>query len=365
MSDFKISHSAIKTWKTCKELYYLSRVEKWDYKFKGASLSFGSSIDDAVSFLLRGHQEGKDLRNEVFNVFLNDDKKGWKLTFDNPTVKYREKDFDEALFSQEDKELLKKWEKELKVTLDEAYSGFKQAEHKKFVGTKKETLFNRICWLTLSIKGRLMLEHFGEEYYPKIKRVRSIQEAIEGVIELPVYGDYPTRATLRGFIDFVLDLEGYDKPIVFDLKTSASFYEEYAAKFSEQLLTYLAAVGDSLDTDLVGYIVLLKQMKMDATCGKCGAKKESSHRTCNETIKGERCKGEWIGTPKAQSQFIVNQIKKETVEEFKNGLADQAELMRLNKRIKDLDSCFKYGKAPCDMFDACHNNNYDDYTKRN
>lgn len=350
------SYSSASDWKACGELHYLKRVARIRPKDEGASLSFGLSVDLALCALLEAKKDGKEqegLKN-FRNLFLNDPKKGWQNAFDNDGIWFRRTDYDaNVVQSASDTALLKKWEKELDITLKKALAAEKQKEHKRFQG-KALKMFNRACWLSMKNKAELMLDAFLKDVYPKIKKVIAIQHKVEGEID--------DIARIGGYIDLICMYEGYDTPVVLDIKTSASFYDSDRVMFSEQLLLYLKAVGEELETDLVGYIVLLKIMKSNKVCDTCGFQKPktSKHRSCNnKTKEGDRCPGKWSSKPSGQTQVLINKISKERVDDSFEGFKNTAILAGQNLRYKDFNSCFRYGM--CDYFHLCHYNDKSRY----
>lgn len=342
-----ISYSAAECWKECGEKYYLKYNQRVRPIEEGASLFFGTCIDNSLCFLLNAKKEGKEhLGLEGFKeLFLLDPTKGWNLAFDNSKYRYSKTDFDlDVVGSKDDKLLLESWEKELNVTIEQAQKAEKIKKYKPFAGNTLK-MFERMCWLSLKRKGQLMLEAFAKEVFPKIKKVIAVQHEIVGEI-----GDI---AEAKGFIDLICEYEGYNTPIVFDIKTSGTVYEEDSVHFSHQLQQYLAVVGPDLNTDLTGYIVLLKFMKKNDVCKKCGAARNSRHQTCNAEKPEGRCKGDWTSVPEGQTQVIVTKVSKEVQARALQDLTNIAVMAQSGLRYKDYDQCrTKYGL--CDMFYLCH-----------
>ena len=343
-----ISYSRAETWKECPYKDWLKYDQHVRPLEEGASLFFGGCIDNALGFLLNCKKEGKeDIGLTSFKeLFLVDKDRGWNNAFDSSKHRYSRADYDDdVLWLADDKALLKKWEEELKVKTFDVLKDEKQKKYKVFSGNKL-TFFNRICWLSLKRKGQLMLDAFAKEILPKIKKVIAVQHAIVGEI-----GDI---AEAKGYIDLICEYEGYDKPIIFDIKTSGMVYEDDSIHFSHQLQTYLAVVGPDLETDFAGYIVLLKFMKKKEVCSSCGGIKTTRHRTCNaETATKGRCNGKWSTIPEGHTQVQVKEISKEVQAEALQGLANIAVTINNGLIWKDLGSCKgKYGL--CDMFFLCH-----------
>jgi len=357
MSDRKklplMSFSAASTWKDCGERHYQQYIARVKPKEVGASLAFGIAMDVAAGYLLERKQEGKEQEGirDCKDVFLSDKDSGWENYFDDLSQKYSKADYDLDVLEPADKTLVKQWEKELKSKV--TYVTKDEKVRKKPLTVDETKLFNRVSWLSLKRKGLMMLDAFILEVLPKIKKVIAIQHKIKGKVG--------NIARIGGYIDLICEFEGYDRPVVFDMKTSASYYDKDKTMFSEQLLLYLNAVGKDLDTKLVGFIVLLKFMKKDSKCSVCGKKKKkgSRYRTCPVEKKGQRCGGEWTVDCKGHTQVMVDEISKEKQEQGIKSFASTARLATQGVRYMDLRRCFDYGLCP--YFHLCHYNDRDKY----
>lgn len=346
-----MSHSAAQSWKTCPELHYLKHIARVSPKHQGASLAFGIAVDIALCYLLERKKEGKeDIGKSYYkNIFVQDAKRGWDLSFDSEILRYRKADYDANMLLDES-DTIKKWEKELNTTESRALQAERQKDHKK-MSTNDLKMFNRLCWLSLKHKGLLMLDAFEKQVLPKIKKVIAVQFKITGEVN--------GVARVGGYIDLICEYEGKDlygnkinAPVVFDIKTSSSYYDNNRIMFSEQLHLYLNAVGEGLKTDYVGFLVLLKFPKIKYICSKCGFIKESRHKTCNNEIDGKRCNAKWGKKLEGQVQELVDIIPKERQKDFLDSFSELAVLMSQGKRVKNYDACFKYGM--CDFFHLCH-----------
>jgi len=356
MSDRKklplMSFSAATCWKSCGERYYRQYIERVRPKEVGASLAFGTAIDVAISFLCSKKKEGKveEGVRDCKDVFLLDGDTGWEHYFDDLTQKYSKTDYDPDVLTK-DSHLISKWEKELQAKVEHVTQ--EEKVRKNPLNANEEKLYSRVCWLSLKRKGLMMLDAFVLEILPLIKKVIAIQHKIRGKV-----GDI---ARIGGYIDLICEFEGYNKPVVFDIKTSASYYDKDKIMFSEQLLLYLNAVGGDLDTNLVGYLVLLKFMKKSSKCSVCGKKKKkgSRYRTCPAEKKGKRCGGTWEVDCKGHSQIMVEEISEERKKQGLNSFANTAKLATQGIRYKDFSRCFDYGLCP--YFHLCHYNDESKY----
>jgi len=366
MSEIKkytMSHSRASTWLECPEKEHLRYVEHVEPKEYGSSLAFGIAIDIAVSHLLKLHKEGKTQEgiNSLKSIFLDDKEKGWKLSFSAPGIKFTKTDLDmSVLVSKEDKDLIEFWETSLNTKLEDAVTAKRQQEYKEM--TEEEiTILHHATWLSLRNKGYLMLDAFVREVLPKIKKVIAIQHKIEGTIE----GDKDAK----GYIDFIVEFDGHSTPVVFDLKTSAYFYDSNAVFLSPQLTLYASAVGSSLGTELAGFIVLLKSMGGTSVCEKCLYKKEKGSRfkSCNRIIPldvdtnvGERCNGVWIEIPEANVQILVDKVPVKRQDQYLNSFVNLTTLASQGLRIQNWNSCKgKFGI--CDFYRLCHFSDTSDY----
>jgi hypothetical protein len=175
----RMSYSAAECWKTCGEKYWLKYDQRVRPLEEGASLFFGTCVDNALVFLLEAKKEGKEhLGKEGFKeLFLVDKDKGWNCAFDSSQQRYGKADYDPDVFSEADNSLIAQWEKELKVSTKEVLQAEKQKRYKPF-GAKQLLFYNRLCWLSLKRKGLLMLEAFEKEVFPQITKVIAVQPEI-------------------------------------------------------------------------------------------------------------------------------------------------------------------------------------------
>lgn len=342
-----MSHSAQQCYKECAEKYHLKYLEKVKPIEVGASLAFGIAIDNAVGHLLNCIKDGKKDEGVITfrSVFLGG-AKGWNTALDNADLRYRQKDYDDSILTDpDDKNQINQWEIEHDLKSSDAIKFEKQKDHRTLQHNEFE-LFNKLCWISLKNKGLLMLDAFERDILPNITKVIAVQHKFEGMID--------EKTPLSGYIDFILEYKGYDKPIVFDLKTSAMLYEQDSVFLSEQLTLYVAAVGEDLDTELAGFIVLLKNIGSTSVCSICNHLKDTSHKTCDQIdVKGKRCHGAWIETPKANTQVLINTISREKAADYVDSFTNISTLMKTGIRVKNYNSCKMYGGF-CDYFKLCH-----------
>ena len=206
-----------------------------------------------------------------------------------------------------------------------------------------------------------MIGAFKEQFLPKITKVISTQQ--RGDIKDAESGD-----SIMGFIDMVLEIEGYDKPIIFDLKTAARPYDQTSIDLTEQLTLYAKMKGADFNTNLVGYVVLVKNIKKEVVgfCKTCNNKKLSRHKTCNAEIKGVRCNGEWDETIelKPEVQVLVKEKSQEEMDNLMESYGNIICAMKNNIVYKDVSKCANWYGGKCPYYDACHNNDTSGLVKK-
>jgi hypothetical protein len=361
------SYSQNNTYKKCSEHWNKKYVEKWESPVMGASLFFGTAIDNAVTALLRG-------KENFIEIFTCDwlSQQGFSnktiQIFDNPEIVYSHFDFDASILTDFDHTQLWNWADELDLE-DLGHSGvdiYKNvAKIKKnpYKHTTKDqlTYFNRACWLSLLRKGELLLTAFKEQFYPKIKKVHATQ--------MPSHlrsGD--GEDSMMGFLDMILEIEGYDKPIIFDLKTAAKPYTDEQLKHSDQLTLYSAMKGQEYNTNLVGYVVLCKDIPKEgsASCSTCGHEKSGKHRTCDALLSGERCNGNWVEkyTPKPEIQVLIQEKTEKQIHDVLSDVGTVIHAMKIPIVFKNTEACTKWYGGKCPYYDACHHNDYSGLKKK-
>ncbi len=223
------------------------------------------------------------------------------------------------------------------------------------------TFYNRMCWLSMKRKGKILLNSFHQQFLPKVKRVISTQGRAQ--IQDPNTGD-----TITGFIDMVLEIDGYDKPIIFDLKTAANPYSQQDIDLTQQLTLYAAMKGQEYNTDLVGYVVLSKNIQKSTvnTCKSCGHTKNSSHHTCNNIVGGKRCGGEWDEKVVLEPQVQVL-VEKKDPNQINDLLMDYGNIILAMKQeivYKNTSKCNNWYGSQCPFYGVCHKNDYTGLTNK-
>lgn len=318
---------------------------------------FGSAIDTAVTALLEGEQNWRQKFSDRWKTAVNGGK--FIPLFDNPSVVFAHSDFDEDILTEHDLNYLKSWAEELALDYRDPVALFKEVAKNKKNPYKKVTVeeltyFSRASWLSLNRKGEILLDCFYTQFYPKITKVHATQKYAS-------LKDESTGDSIVGVIDMVVEYEGYDKPIIFDLKTSASPYDQEQLDVSDQLTLYAAMKGHEYNTDLVGYVVLSKNIpkEADSTCSKCAFKKNGRHQTCNNEVNGVRCNGSWIEkkVPAPKVQVLVDKKSPLQVESLLVDMANVITAMKNNLVFKNTQHCHNWYGSSCPYLNLCHKGN--------
>lgn len=368
------SYSQSSLYVSCPQAWYNRYVQKLDSVTEGASLSFGTAFDAAIAALLENKPDYMEIFNKKWFSTTNR-KKELVPIFDSPTIVYANNDFDKDVLQPEDLQTLLDWASELKIVTDngvllmETILKNKKNPYK-FVSEKEIQFFNRASWLSLKRKGELLVEAFKEQFLPQVEEVVAIQKHA-------YLKDNTTGDAVTGYIDFVLKIKGYDKPIIFDLKTSSALYKQDQIDNSDQLTLYVAIDGHRFNTDIVGYAVCIKNIKKEiiSYCVECGYQKDGQHKTCPAPVKPDpnwpqekldeflkkkpaRCNGEWKDFKVLRPEVQVL-IEKKSHEQMKSVLVDQANILEGMKQeiiYKNTSKCNNWYGGKCPYFNLCHNN---------
>jgi hypothetical protein len=369
--SYKTSYSQNSLYNECSKAWWWKYVQKLESPEEGASLFFGSAIDTAIMALLE-----KDPNYE--QLFLKNMQKQFaygKATqiFDNDDIVYSYSDFDADILTPQDFSQLEIWAKDLGfisqtytpnndelINVYKACVALKKNPYKAFKPENK-TFFNRASWLSLQRKGLLLIESFKKDFYPKITKVLATQQRAS--ITDPNTGD-----SIVGIIDMVLEIEGYNKPIIFDLKTAARPYTEDQIDLTTQLTLYAGMQGNNYNTDLVGYVVLCKNINKDkvSTCKNCGNLKSSRHKTCDKDINGSRCNGDWDEkiVPNPQVQVLIREKTQQQINDLFLDIGNIILAMKQKIVYKNTSKCTNWYGGTCAYYNACHKNDLSGLVKK-
>lgn len=360
---YKTSHSQNSMYIRCPKAWHWNYVEKLVSPEQGASLFFGSAVDNAVMKMLEGKDYLTGYEKDMVRQF-NFGKD--KVIFDNPDIGYSPKDFDPFILEQADYDQMLPWAVQAgfcsagdaidNEQLIEFYKTCAKAKKNPYKKIKAAHLlyFNRCSWVSLRRKGLVLLEAFKTQFLPKVTKVLATQKRAD-------IKDEATGDSIMGFIDMVLEIEGYDKPIIFDLKTAANPYTQDKIDLTTQLTLYAGMKGGEYNTNLVGYVVLCKNIQYDtvSTCVKCGNIRDGRHKTCNATdSNGNRCEGEWDTKVKAKPevQVLVQEKSQEEIESLFSDIGNILLAMKNGVVYKNTEACANWFGSKCPYYNACHNN---------
>lgn len=324
--------------------------------------------------LLEGKPDFKDVFATLWSV-QKDRRKNEVILFDNPNIIFGHADFDKDVIIDEDKLIFDQWAKELNLdylgtTYTEIYAAISKIKKNPYKKLKSNELkyFNRLSWRSLYRKGVLLLDSFYEQFYPKIEKVLATQKFC-------LIKDENTGDIIQGVVDAILKITGYDDPIVFDLKTASQPYKQDQIDRSDQLTLYLAMEGWKYKTNLVGYIVLSKNInkEKESFCKVCNHKKNGSHRTCNNMVnaiepnqKPVRCNGEWLETTVIKP-IVQVMVARKSQEQMDSVLDDQSNMivgMKNGIVFKNTSKCENWYGNRCPYFKLCHSGDMTGLTKK-
>jgi hypothetical protein len=357
----KLSYSQYSTFAKCSRFWHNQYVEKLSAKESGASLFFGSAVDTSITALLNKDPNWRQKFTDRWKTAFYNNKA--IDIFDNELVVFANSDFDGDILKPEDQVLMLDWAKQLDLagmgtTGTQIFKEVQKVKKNPYKATTEahKTFFRRCSWLSLQRKGELLIEAFFTQFYPKITKVISTQDHL--TIKDPVSGD-----SIVGVLDMIVELQGYDKPVILDLKTAGQPYDTETLDISDQLTLYAAMAGDKYNTDQVGYVVLCKAIPKDivAHCSKCNNVKSSQHRTCDAGIqatahtKEVRCGGEWIESkiPRPEVQFMVQSKSKQEQELLLQDFSSVAVMCKNGLVFRNTNCCNQWFGGVCPYKNYC------------
>ena len=355
MKNHRISHSAASMYQTCGVKYDLHYNRKLRSATTSAALLFGSAVDAGIGALLNG--KGKN-PEKVYGYLWNfADINGVKTYLPTCTdIVYSDSDADFDLLRNEDKEKLQSnygpdWKIKLDTILDkkEQY-GFKN------LNREEKTLLNHYNWHCLKVKGLLMLKAFKDKVMPKIQEVLAVQAYVK--LE-NTNGD-----SVVGYVDLVCRYEGFEKPVIFDVKTSSIEYKPDSVLTSPQLTLYVHSLSSKYeDTRNAGFIVLQKRVNKNKTkfCSVCKHDGTGQrHKTCNQELNGTRCNGAWVESfaPEVMINVITDEIPLQTENIVLENFDQINQALKTGVFTRNFNSCVQpWGK--CQYFDKCYKDSDD------
>jgi hypothetical protein len=359
----KLSYSQINKFMFCPESYRLHYKEKVRDNRIHSALLFGSAVGKAVEELLKTNslEASIDMFCDNWLMQTIDDVPTYLM--DCTRLVYANSDYDPDLINEADWTYM---EQELsilnpQVEVEKIYSE-KDYIGWNFLPEDRKKILNTANWFSLRSKGIAMIKSFNEQIMPRIEHVYGT--------EIEVSLDNGQGDSIVGFADFVVKFQGYDKPIILDLKTSAREYDKDAVVTSPQLSLYLHSLSDRFEgTRLAGYVVLRKairknKIKVCSICGHDGSGK--SHKTCPNEINGKRCGGEWNITvdPKAEIQLMIDEIPQRTEEIVLDNFDYINTSIKNGVYHRNFSACIDSKRGKCPYYELCYRNSYDGLFKK-
>jgi hypothetical protein len=263
----RLSHSAIEKYESCGYKYYLHYVLKYRSSKESSALLFGNALDLALNDML----EGRDCFIDTFYC-------EWNKCIDKD-IEYYKSDLDDSLLSEE----------ELKLPL--AMQNF----------------------LSLKVKGQILLEAYFREVMPRIKKVLDIQ----GEMNLTGYDEdgNPTEDSITGKLDLIAMIEDNDGNVVhalLDNKTTSQPYPKNSVQKKDQLALYACAYPD---IKTFGYLTMNKK--------------------------------------NFKTQVLLDSISEEKKESVLTKFITALENIKNNIFERNKKSCYAFGRR-CEYYSHCH-----------
>ena len=266
----RLSHSAKEKYEQCPYKYYLHYVMKYRSSLQSSALCFGNALDVALNAMLQGEENYYEVFDSEWNKY--------EETCDR--IEYYKSDLDTSLLLESEQSLPS----------------------------------HRQNFLSLSRKGRKLLDAYKENILPRIKKVISVQ----GEISICGYDENnnETIDSIYGKLDLIALIENANGEIVhalLDNKTTSEPYSKDSVNKKDQLALYASGFPD---IEWFGYLTLNKKnFKTQVILDKI------------EEDKKQEVLGKFINT--------LNKIKEENFE-------------------KNTKSCYSFGRR-CEFWSHCHN----------
>lgn len=353
MTNTKLSHSQIQRYQQCPKSYYYHYIKRFRPASTTGALLFGDALDKALNCLLLNEGDAYTKFIETFTYGEINKVKEYLPTSEK--LVYAKTDYDADLLTEEDIE-----EINTAIGAGKNFDYETVLDKKNAYGITGDELrfFNHVNWTCLTKKAKYILDGYKKKILPKIKRVISIQEAIEV--------DNGAGDKLIGFIDMVAELEDHGVVII-DHKTSARDYEDDAVLHSAQLILYTHILSEKYNTNKAGFIVMKKAMKKDKKCSVCGYKGEGTHKTCNAMMEApalvynvpgatrlERCNGKWDKSLSASFQIIVDEVPQKSQDLVIENVDEVNKCIKSGLFPRNLDHCTNHYGGKCPFYNLCH-----------
>lgn len=339
----KLSHSALSRYQMCPKSYQNHYILKVRPDSTTGALLFGDALDKALNCLLLNEGDPYERFIQAFTYGQIN-----KVDVYIPTcekIAYANSDYDADLLTEDHHK------KACEIVAGAEAFKFDEIKEKKdqygFANLKIEEkqYYNYILWQCLCVKAELILTGYKKKILPKIKRVIAVQEKLEV--------DNGSGDFLTGFIDVVAEIEGHGICVI-DHKTSSRAYDDDAVKTSSQLTQYYHLIKDKYNAEKAGFIVMKKTMQKKKKCSSCGANGDGSRaRTCDAVIETKRCGGDWLKTPKADFQVIIDTIDERQEEMIMENIDELTKCVKAELYPKNFDRCYDWYGNPCPYVAFC------------
>jgi hypothetical protein len=225
---------------------------------------------------------------------------------------------------------------------------FAKLKEKKKLDDNEDKFYKRVAWLSMKKKGEYMLTSFFDKKLKEIKGLAMIdgKPAAQLRIDIPS----PDGDNIVGYVDYVVEMMD-GTIVILDCKTAASEYDEHKLVTSEQLKTYAAALAHHFDEiPEIGYLVLVKKLNTEKSCGACGALRENSKlKNCVACGEGKYEAASFS----AEVQLMRRKIYEDEMDDQLEDYSQVADAVRNKIRYKNPENCFSFGRR-CEFYDACH-----------
>lgn len=342
----KLSHSALSRYQMCPTSYRLHYIDKVRPDSTTGALLFGSALDLALNCLLLNEGDPYERFIQAFTYGEINKAQVHIPTCDK--IAYANADYDADLLNENH------YKKASEVITGAETFKFDEIKEKKDqygfanLKTEEKQYYNYILWQCLCVKAELMMAAYKKKILPKIKKVLAIQEKIEV--------DNGSGDILTGFVDLIVDFDGYGV-CVLDHKTSAREYKEDSVKSSSQLTQYFHLTKEKYNAKFAGFIVMKKTMAKKKKCSICKCSGEGSRaRTCDSVVNDKRCGGDWLKTPKAEIQIIIDEVSERQEEIVMENIDTLTSCIKSGLFPRALDKCNDWYGQKCPFIALCTQN---------
>jgi hypothetical protein len=330
-------------------MYKLHYVDKLRTDKISSALVFGKAIDKAIEALLT---DSADPFKVFEDMWYSQEINGKQVVIaDSSDIEYFKSDLDITLLDIDMMAKLDERKPRSVSGIREALTWINQAPFKK-VPDELYDYQRYASYLSLTVKGKLIIEAYKRDIKPRIAEVIAMQKEINL--------EDGSGNKVVGYIDLIARLDD-GRVVVIDNKTAGQPYKEDAVEHSQQLALYSYAIEDEIPHDACGYAVVLKKPKKESkkVCLACDTPNDSSHKTCAEKVEGKRCGGEFSLeiTHYAETQFLISKIPDNVKAMVVDNFNQVSKAIKAEVYPKNLDKCTDYFGSSCPYYEKCWHNN--------